>query len=181
MPILDNNGNIDGLVTIDSDIHNRIVISDNLIEKLEDINREIDRMSNQFDVLVAETNSLFESINQSKELIEQTDQIIKFIKEISDKTKMLGINASIEASIAGSHGLGFRVIANEIVNISNVTIKSVSEIGNILISVGSKQNQLIQEKAISEDAISIHEKLIQVLKKQIIEVESAVSELKSLN
>jgi PAS domain S-box-containing protein len=180
LPIIDDNNNVDGLVTIDSDIHNRIVLGDNLIVKLEDINAKIDRMSRQFEVLVSETTSLFESINQSKLLIEQTDQIIKFIKEISDKTKILGINATIEASLAGIHGRGFRIIANEIVNISNITIHSVSQIGGLLNSVGSKQEQLIKEKATSEETIIEHEKLMSLLKNQIIEVEASLSELKSL-
>jgi PAS domain S-box-containing protein len=181
VPILDENGKIDGMVTIDSDIHKRVTISDNLIEKLEGINHKIDHMSSQFENLVIHTNSLFDSINESKEMIGQTDQIIKFVKEVSDKTKILGINAAIEANIAGKAGNGFRVIAGEIVDISHKTVNSVQKIVGLLNSVSNKQDQLIKEKAISENTISEHEKLIKLLKIEIGEIEKAIADLKSLN
>lgn len=180
VPILDEKGNLDGMVTIDTDIHQRFVTSDNLIQTMEAINDKIDHMAEQFKVLTGEAKSLFERINESKQLIEQTDQIVKFIKEISDKTKILGINASIEASIAGSHGRGFRVIANEIVEISNKTINSVSQISSLLSSVSIKQDELSKEKAESENAITEHQKLIKLLKNEISDVENAIAKLKSL-
>jgi PAS domain S-box-containing protein len=180
MPILDDKNVIIGLVTIDTDIHKRVVESDNLVSKMEEINTKVDYMAKQFKVLISETKSLFDSINESKQLIEQTDQIIKFIKEISDKTKILGINASIEANIAGMQGRGFRVVANEIVDISNKTIQSVGEIGKILTSVSNKQEELIIEKSNSEETINEHQKLIKALKKEIKEVEDAIADFKSL-
>lgn len=180
MPLLDEQGNFDGMATIDTDIHHRIVTSDHLIEKMEIINLKIDTMSKQFNLLVSETNSLFESINQLQALIQQTDQIVKIIKEISDTTKILGINASIEASIAGTYGRGFRTIANEIVVISNKTIQSVSEISKLLSSVNNNQEQLVKEKQVSEDAITEYQYMIKVLKNEIHEVENTINELKTL-
>ena len=181
VPILDENGKIDGMVTIDSDIHKRVTISDNLIEKLEDINHKIDHMSSQFDNLVVQTKSLFDSINESKQMIGETGQIIKFVKDVSDKTKILGINAAIEANIAGKAGNGFRIIAGEIVDISDKTVNSVKRIVGLLNSVSNKQEQLIKEKAVSENTILEHEKLIHQLKIEIGEVEKAIADLKSLN
>jgi PAS domain S-box-containing protein len=180
MPILNDKEIVIGLVTIDTDIHKRVVESDNLISKMEEINTKVDYMSKQFKILITETKSLFETINESKHLIEQTDQIIKFIKEISDKTKILGINASIEANIAGAQGKGFRVVANEIVEISNKTIQSVKKIGEILTSVGNKQDELIIEKSSSEETINEHLRLIRSLKKDIKDVEAAITDFKSL-
>ena len=179
-PIIDSNGNIDGMATIDTDIHNRIVSSDKLIEKMESIYQHIDTMSNQFKLLESETRTLFESINQLQSLITQTDQIVRFIKEISDKTKILGINASIEANIAGSYGRGFRVVANEIVDISNQTINSVSKINQLLSSVSTNQEQLLKEKEVSEGAIESYQNMINTLKKEILEVENAIENFKTL-
>jgi PAS domain S-box-containing protein len=180
VPLLDKNGNVDGMVTIDTDIHKRIVSSDKLIERMELINAQIDSMSKEFRLLELETRSLFESINQLQELFSQTDQIVRFIKEISDKTKILGINASIEANIAGAHGRGFRVVANEIVEISNKTIASVQEISQLLSSVSNNQEQLQKEKQISEESIASYQKLIKTLKKDIREIEAAINEFKTL-
>lgn len=181
MPILDDNGNIFAMATIDTDIHQRIAQSDKLISKMEEINLQVDNMSKQFKILVTETKSLFETINESHQLIEKTDQIIKFIKEVSDKTKILGINASIEANIAGQHGKGFRVVANEIVEISNKTVQSVGKISDLLLSVSKKQEELIKEKTNSEDTINEHYRLMKDLKKEIKEVENSIIEFKTLS
>lgn len=181
VPILDQQRNVDGMVTIDTDIHKRVVASDKLIEKMESINLKIDSMSRQFNFLEAETRSLFDSINQLQDLIKQTDQIIKFIKEVSDKTKILGINASIEANIAGPYGRGFRVVANEIVDISNKTVLAVTKIAYLLSSVNNNQEQLLREKQISGEAIDNFQSMILTLKKDIAEVERAINEIKTLS
>lgn len=181
MPITDENDTVTGMVTIDTDIHSRITSSDRLIERLEEMNKKIDTMASQFGTLVCETNALFDSIDKLNRLIEQTDQIVNFIKEISDKTKILGINASIEANIAGQYGRGFRVVANEIVEISNKTIQSVSQISKLFSSVSNNQEQILKDKEITANAISCYEAMIAQLKKDIFEIESAVGELKTFN
>jgi PAS domain S-box-containing protein len=181
VPILNNNSEIDGMVTIDSNIHTRVTLSDSLIAKLDNIKMQIDNMSIQFDKLINRTSMLFDSINETQDLIRQTDQITKFVKDISDKTKILGINAAIEANTAGAAGRGFRVIANEIVDVSVKTINSVKKIGEILNSLSGNLDQLIKEKTTSEKSIVNHEKLIDTLRSNIDEIEHDVAELKSLN
>lgn len=53
---------------------------------------------------------------------------IDLIKDISDKTDMLAINASIEASRAGAEGKGFAVVASEIRKLAESTAQAASQI-----------------------------------------------------
>jgi methyl-accepting chemotaxis protein len=59
-------------------------------------------------------------------------KIITVISEITNKTKLLSLNASIIAAQAGEHGLGFAVVANEMQLLSDKTAHSTTEISSIL-------------------------------------------------
>jgi PAS domain S-box-containing protein len=180
MPILNDEGAITNLVTIDTDIHQRVLKSDNVISEMEQLNDRIDHLSKQFRYLDDEFRNLFQNISELYLLIEKTDHILQFIREISDKTKILGFNASIEASRAGEHGRGFRVITNEIVDISNKTIFSISQIKEIVNSIKSKQSELNDRKDESENRIVSYQSEFDNLKKEVRNIENAIVEFKSL-
>lgn len=55
-------------------------------------------------------------------------QILTFIKEVADDTKLLGLNAAIEAARAGQQGAGFGVVADEIRRLSEDSKKTVKDI-----------------------------------------------------
>ncbi|WNS76066.1 methyl-accepting chemotaxis protein [Bacillus sp. DTU_2020_1000418_1_SI_GHA_SEK_038] len=66
--------------------------------------------------------------NKSKDI----GDIVGVIDEISDKTRLLSLNAAIEAARAGEHGKGFAVVADEVKKLSDQSINSTSEISNIV-------------------------------------------------
>lgn len=180
MPILDEKNEITHLVTIDTDIHQRVVKSDNLVRETERLNQQLDQLVEQFSLMGTDFKNLFVSIGDLYLLIDKTDSILKFIKEISDKTRILGFNASIEANRAGSHGLGFRVITNEIVEISAKTIDSINQINHILSEINTKQQELMGRKESSEFMLKEHQNIFSELKKEVIEIETSIEEFKSL-
>jgi len=180
MPILNQDGLITHLVTIDTDIHLRVIKSDSLIKQMEELNSRIDNLAGQFRYLEQDFENLFQSISDLYLLIDKTDQILRFIKEISDKTKILGFNASIEASRAGEHGRGFRIITNEIVDISEKTIFSISQINEILNNIKDKQNELMVHKDDSENRLTAYQEIFSLLKNEVVEIEGSISEFKSM-
>lgn len=58
--------------------------------------------------------------------------IAKSITDVSEKIRILSFNASIEAARAGKAGSGFRVIANEIKNLSTMTDTYLAQIWETL-------------------------------------------------
>lgn len=78
-----------------------------------------------------ENARLFESkINKLQEGIITIVDMAKEIEDISQKTNMLALNASIESARAGEAGKGFSVVAQEIRKLSLDTDKSLVEIKN---------------------------------------------------
>ena len=59
-------------------------------------------------------------------------KIISSLDDIADNTKILGINASIEAAIAGTYGKGFEIVAQEIRRLAVRATSSSKEGANLL-------------------------------------------------
>ena len=69
--------------------------------------------------------------SQDAQKIEQIKQIAEEIGKIASQTKMLSLNAQIEAARAGSMGAGFAVVATKVGALSSEIDKAVSQINEI--------------------------------------------------
>ncbi|MFM9913405.1 MAG: methyl-accepting chemotaxis protein [Methylophilaceae bacterium] len=95
------------------------------------------------------------SIEALQEEISKIGSVMQVIREISEQTNLLALNAAIEAARAGEAGRGFAVVADEVRNLSQRTGKSTEEIGKIIASLQDKAqavSKTVQEK--QEEAIS---------------------------
>ncbi|NPV90237.1 MAG: chemotaxis protein [Firmicutes bacterium] len=81
---------------------------------------------------------LVDNVRQVQGISGQINDILLFIKNVADQTKMLGLNAAIEAARAGDHGRGFGVVAEEIRKLSDQSKDTAEQIGTLTREIQDK-------------------------------------------
>jgi methyl-accepting chemotaxis protein len=100
-------------------------IVDSMIQKIEEVKANNIQISQQIEVTSRE-------ILEFVEVVKNISQKTTIINDIAFQTKLLSFNASVEAARAGTHGLGFAVVATEVGNLAKLSSNAAHEITSLL-------------------------------------------------
>ncbi|MEW6063598.1 methyl-accepting chemotaxis protein [Desulforamulus profundi] len=113
----------------------------------EGLNTTVQSVPAAIDAVTRALGSHCEKLNsavfQAEKHIKDTDEVIEFIKKVADQTKLLGLNAAIEAARAGNHGRGFGVVANEVRKLAEDSVVSAKKISTILGNIEESMKTII--------------------------------------
>ena len=76
-----------------------------------------------------------EQVKQLAESSQEIAKIVKIISGISEKTNLLAFNASVEASRAGEHGEGFRIVADEVRRLADRITEATKNIQQLVSTI----------------------------------------------
>ena len=142
---------------------NGIALARNVEKKSEDCNAFALKVKDNMGEVSQSMKSSVELISTLKDKSETIVSIIATIQQISSHTKLLALNASIEAVRAGEAGKGFAVVASEIRKLAESSNQSAIEIKATIDEISKFIKKTV-------DNISITEKNIQAGESNIVEL-----------
>lgn len=153
---LSNNIDNIGLLTTEMGIASEksLSLSNEGLEKVETLSDK----SNYTKETTAEMHGIVEQVDNS---VDKINAIVNSIREITEQTNLLSLNASIEAARAGEAGRGFSVVAGEIRKLAEKSKDSTEQIKNIVDDI----------RNVTQSAIEAMNKTIMTVEEQDVSVE----------
>jgi methyl-accepting chemotaxis protein len=151
--------------------------SQQISDVVEEINTQLEAQINEVTHIVKEIGQARAQLTELKQSVLEIDAIVVAVHAITDQTKILAINATIEAVKAGAHGRGFAVVADEVKKLSQNTALATRDVMDKLKTINATcqsfidcfdtvdqgAEQLHQVTAAIRDAVALQKNLTRAI------------------
>lgn len=107
--------------------------------------QKVDRAIESLNLLLTTVQHSSQVIHDLEKRSESIGSVLNVIREVSEQTNLLALNAAIEAARAGEQGRGFAVVADEVRTLAQRTQQSTEEIHSIISALQRNAAQAVQE------------------------------------
>lgn len=112
--------------------------------------------------------------------LDETEQVLNMINSMAKQTKMLGLNAAIEAARSGEHGKGFAVVADEVRKLADTSTESVEKISRIMYDIAISVKDITEVIGDAIVSVSNQASLTQSVASNISDVKDMSEDLSGL-
>ncbi len=175
----DNNRSLQKLLYTNQTIAGKVKDTECKSEKLTDLsNRNENALMEALSIITEIKGDIENTLEATYVLEEKSDQIdamFEIIRQISDQTNLLSLNASIEAARAGAGGKGFAVVADEIRKLADNTNKSLNDVASITQDLKKRVNEVKELMSVNTLKV-IHGN--DILRDTVVNVTDMIADLK---
>lgn len=182
VPVFDKNNDVIGAIAVVFSQENEQVLNEitqQFSAAFNQVNQGIQDIITGAQKLAVVGENLMLKSQKTKEDVGKTDHIIQMIKGIAKQTKMLGINAAIEAARASEYGRGFAVVAEEIHHLSDQSDSSAKQDAGIMQDIAQFIDwinaQTSETSMISEDQLAAIQEIAAAMEELTAQLDSLIT------
>lgn len=163
IPLRDERGHVVGGIGVGAsmDRYNTLFdITSKLSLAVDQVTTAVGELANTSTVLAMNMNEISNKSHEVLNYVKDIEQVAAAVREISDHSQILGLNAAIEAARAGDQGRGFAVVAQEVRKLAANSKQHTEAIKKTIFDIDTLIKQLdfsisnINEEAENQSALT---------------------------
>ena len=119
-------------------------------------------------------------IKKLGERSQEISQTVSLIDDLSDRTSLLALNASLQASAAGEAGIGFAVVADEVERLADRSNRLTQQIGTLAQTIQSETKDVVASMEETIHEVVVGSALADKAGQALVEIEQVSQRLAEL-